>query len=203
MQYTTAFIAAIPLLISSTQAAAVPAVSLTSRAGACSSYTIIDTRGTGEMQGPSVGFRSMNQKIQAQAQGGKVHDTVYPADFSQNSAQGTKDIVNTITQTLQKNKNECFILQGYSQGAAATVNAMPQISGASFDAVKAVVLIGDPMHKPNLACNVDNMGGSSTKGASGISAALGKGIPQEWVGKTLDICISVSGLLFGLGVLMS
>jgi hypothetical protein len=63
------------------------------RQSACSSYTIIDTRGTGELQGPSSGFRTMNSNIQQQVPGGKVYNTVYPADFSQISTVGTSDIV--------------------------------------------------------------------------------------------------------------
>ncbi|OAL02954.1 cutinase [Phaeosphaeriaceae sp. SRC1lsM3a] len=164
------------------------------RAGSCSSYTIINTRGTGEIQGESAGFRTMNKRIQSAVSGGKIYNTVYTADFSQNSAQGTKDIVNKITTTLSTSPNECFILEGYSQGAQATVNAMSQITGASFDAVKGVFLIGNPAHKAGLACNVDNNGGTTTKDVNGLSAALGRGIPTEWVSKTLDVCIFGDGV---------
>jgi hypothetical protein len=162
---------------------------------ACPSYTIINTRGTGEIQGPSAGFRTMNSRIQAAVPGGKIYNTVYPAGFSQNSAAGTADIVNKIQTTLRTNPDECFILEGYSQGAQATVNAMSQLTGANFDAVKGVFLIGDPAHKSGLSCNVDNNGGTTTKNVNGLSAALGRGIPSEWQAKTLDVCIFVSFLL--------
>jgi len=59
---------------------------------ACSSYTIISTRGTGELQGPSAGFRTMNSQTLAQVPGGTVYNTVYLADASQNSALGTTDV---------------------------------------------------------------------------------------------------------------
>jgi hypothetical protein len=117
---------------------------------------------------------------------------VYAADFSQNSAAGTRDIVNKIESTLRASPNECFILEGYSQGAQATVNAMPQLTGASFDAVKGVFLIGDPAHKRGLACNVDNNGGATTRDVDGLSARAGPGIPSNWIAKTLDVCIFVS-----------
>ena len=136
----------------------------------CSSYVIIDTRGTGEAQGPSSGFITMNQQIRSTVSGGSEYDTVYPADFSQNSASGTAAIVSKVQNTLASNPNTCFILEGYSQGAAATVDAMPQLTGAAFNAVKGVILLGDPEHKPNLACNVDAMGGKTTAGASGLEA---------------------------------
>lgn len=121
-------------------------------------------------------------------------NTVYPAGSDQNSATGTAFIVSQISSTLSTNPNECFILEGYSQGAAATTNAMPKLTGASFDAVKGVFLIGNPLHKSGLACNVDNKGGDTTKNVRGLSAGLGGGIPNEWVGKTLDVCIYGDGV---------
>lgn len=161
------------------------------RQSACSSYTIIDTRGTGELQGPSSGFRTMNSNIQRQLPGGKVYNTVYPADFSQISTVGTNDIVRKIQTTLATNPNECFLLEGYSQGAAATTNALPKLTGTSFDAVKGVFLIGNPEHRSGLACNVDTNGGTTTKGVNGLSAVLGR-IPDNWVSKTMDVCNFVS-----------
>ncbi|KAG9513058.1 cutinase, partial [Aureobasidium melanogenum] len=169
---------------------------------ACSKYTIISTRGTGELQGPSAGFLTMNQKTLAQVPGGTVYNTVYLAAADQNSALGTADIVNKVTSTLASNPDMCFILQGYSQGAAATVNAMPKLTGASMDAVKGVFLIGDPEHRSGLACNVDANGGSTTKNVNGLSALLG-GIPTAWVPKTMDVCAFGDGVCdttHGLGI---
>jgi hypothetical protein len=181
----------LPILAATAYAA--PVEDLCKRA-ACSSYTIINTRGTGEIQGESSGFRTMNRAIQSQVQGGKVYNTVYPAGTDQNSAAGTADIIKQVKNGLQSNPSQCFILEGYSQGAAATVNALPQLTGASFNAVKGVFLIGDPLHKRGLACNVDNNGGTTTKNVSGISASAfgAKSIPTDWVSKTMDVCIYVS-----------
>ncbi|KAI0204299.1 carbohydrate esterase family 5 protein [Astrocystis sublimbata] len=161
---------------------------------ACPRYTIINTRGTGERQGQSSGFRTMNSQITSQLSGGKIYNTVYPAGFDQDSASGTQDIINKIQGTLQTNPNECFILQGYSQGAAATVNAMPRLNSAQFNAVKGVFLIGDPQRQKGLACNIDNNGGTTTKNVSGLSARTSKGIPAEWVSKTSDVCIFGDGV---------
>lgn len=179
----------IPFLAVAATAAPLEAVE---KRAACSSYTIINTRGTGELQGPSSAFRGMNADVQKAVSGGKVVNTVYPADFSQISTVGTNFIIKKIESTLATNPDECFILQGYSQGAAATTNAMPKITGKAFDAVKGVFMVGNPMHKRGLACNVDNKGGDRTKNVQGMSAMLGKGIPEEWVSKTLDVCIFVS-----------
>ncbi|KAJ4253423.1 hypothetical protein NW762_010581 [Fusarium torreyae] len=185
----------ISLLAAASFASAAPkqAGSQASAAG-CSSYTIINTRGTGETQGPSAGFRTMNSRITSQVSGGKVYNTVYAAGFDQNSAQGTRDIVREVNSVLASNPNECIILEGYSQGAAATVNALSQLTGSAFNAVKGVFLIGDPLHKSGLACNVDNNGGSTTKNVNGISAFGSTGIPQNWISKTLDVCIYGDGV---------
>jgi hypothetical protein len=78
------------------------------------------------------------------------------------------------------------------------VNALQKLDPASGAgaAVKAVVLIGDPMHLPGKKSNVDQSGGSATDGAFGIEAYLpGAGIPAVWdnSGKVMDICYVVSG----------
>ncbi|KAI5370240.1 Putative cutinase/acetylxylan esterase, alpha/Beta hydrolase [Septoria linicola] len=160
----------------------------------CSSYTIINTRGTGEPQGPSSGFRTMNTQITSQVSGSTIYNTVYAAGVSQNSAAGTRDIVNKITSTLRTSPNECFVLEGYSQGAAATTNAMTQLTGNAFTAVRAVVLLGNPNHKRGLACNVDSQGGTTTKNVNGLSAFGSAGVPSNWVSKTLDICAYGDGV---------
>jgi hypothetical protein len=157
----------------------------------CSAYTIINTRGTTEPQAESSGFKTMNKAIQAAAPGGEIYNTVYPADSSQTSSIGTEDIIAHITSTLQSDPEHCFVLEGYSQGAKSTVQAMPSLTGASFDAVKAVFLIGNPYHKSGLACNVDLDGGDSTLNVDGKSLTADNAIPENWVGKTLDVCNKV------------
>jgi hypothetical protein len=185
----TTLVSAVPLLALSSAAP----VDEVKRAvsSSCPSYTIIDTRGTGEAQGPSSGFRTMNSRIQSALSGGKIYNTVYAAGNDQNSAAGTADIINKITSTLRTNPKECFILEGYSQGAQATVNALPSLTGAAFNAVKGVFLIGDPAHKAGLACNVDNNGGTTTKNVNGLSVDSDGTIPSNWVSKTRDVCIYV------------
>jgi hypothetical protein len=135
----------------------------------------------------------MNQNIMSQLPGGKVYNTVYPAAANQDSSAGTADIINHIQTTLQSSPNECFILEGYSQGAAATVNALVQLSGSANTAVKGVFLIGDPLHKAGLACNVDSNGGTTTRNLNGISEYYGSNsIPSGFVSRSLDVCDPVS-----------
>ncbi|OAA70072.1 Cutinase [Akanthomyces lecanii RCEF 1005] len=137
----------------------------------CASYTLMNTRGTTEPQGESLGFTAINANVSAARPGGKI-------------------IINQIHSTLATNADECFILEGYSQGATATVDALGNLTDAAFAAVKGVFLIGDPVHKAGLACNVDMAGGNSTFDVDGvfIAAGLKTGIPSDWVPKTLDVC---------------
>lgn len=99
-------------------------------------------------------------------------------------------IVNTVKTTLASDPDHCFFLEGYSQGAAATVDALASLTdGATFDAVRGVFLIGNPRHQPGLSCNVDEQGGRSTRETRGLES-LQRGIPQRWVSKTRDLCLS-------------
>lgn len=133
----------------------------------------------------------------SQLPGGTVYNTVYPASYSQDSSAGTQDIINHIKTTLSSNPNECFILEGYSQGAAATVNALVQLTGTANTAVKGVFLIGDPLHKAGLSCNVDSNGGTTTRNVNGISEYYGSNsIPSGFVSRSLDVCDPVSFLFF-------
>ena len=72
---------------------------------------------------------------------------------------------------------------------------MPKLTGAAFNAVKGVFLIGDPKRKAGLACNVDSNGGSTTKSVNGLEVLFGS-IPASWVSKTLDVCAYVSFLYY-------
>ncbi|KAK5112074.1 hypothetical protein LTR85_011655 [Meristemomyces frigidus] len=161
---------------------------------ACASYVLINARGTGETAGQeSSGFKTMNSNVESQVSGGTIYNVNYPAANNQDSSAGTTDIVNHVNSVLSSNPNTCIILEGYSQGAAAVVNAMPKLTGASFTAVKGVVLEGDPEHKSGLACNVDETGGTTTKNVNGLEVSSGS-VPSTWVSKTLDICIKGDGV---------
>jgi len=183
------------LLLLATEAFASPIekIEQLEKRAVCTAYTLIETRGTNEPQGPSNSFKTMDAAIIAQVMGGTEYDTVYPASIDQNSAKGTADIINQVNAGLKSNPNMCFILEGYSQGAAATVDAMPKLTGAAFDAIKGVFLIGNPHHKSGLACNVDSNGGTTTKNVNGLTVFFGS-IPANWVSKTLDVCAYGDGV---------
>ncbi|KAI0484367.1 A cutinase-like protein from cryptococcus Sp [Xylariaceae sp. FL0804] len=191
--HASALLALLPFVALSTTASPVDGV-LGTRASSCSSYTLINTRGTGETQGESSAFRTMNSRVTSQKSGGTIYNTVYSAGFTQDSSAATTDIVNKVRSTLQRSPDECFILQGYSQGASGTVDALAKLTGDEFAAVKGVFMVGDPRHKSGLSCNVDNNGGTTTKNVNGLEVAQGSSIPSNWVSKTLDVCIYGDGV---------
>ncbi|GAB7366520.1 hypothetical protein MBLNU230_g8511t1, partial [Neophaeotheca triangularis] len=104
-------------------------------------------------------------------------------------------ILRKIRTTLSSDPSACFLLEGYSQGASATTNALNQISStdAAFEAVKGVWLIGNPQHRRGLDCNIDTNGGTTTRNVNGLSAFQGR-IPAEWVAKTKDVCAFGDGV---------
>ncbi|CEJ91978.1 hypothetical protein VHEMI07659 [[Torrubiella] hemipterigena] len=173
------------------------------RPASCPSYTIINARGTTEPQGESVGFTTMNKKVLDTLGGGKIYNVVYPADWTLKAEVGTADILKFVKETLAKNPSECLILEGYSQGAMAVVGALKEFTADQSAAVKGVFVIGNPRHKPGLACNVDLHGGDSTRDAVGFLYDKKQFIPDSYVGRTMDVCNFGDGVCdksHGLGV---
>ena len=86
---------------------------------ACHDYVLINSRGTGEPQGESIGFKEMISEVLATLPNGVRYDTVYPAapDLTQQTTFiGSSDIENEIQQGLQACPEQKYALLGYSQG---------------------------------------------------------------------------------------
>jgi hypothetical protein len=102
-------------------------------------------------------------------------------------------IISHVNSSVTSDPSACIILQGYSQGASATVDALINMPAANYDAIKGVFLIGNPRRKAGLPCNVDNFGYTSTANTSGALNIAGQApIPSNYYSKTLDVCIAVS-----------
>ncbi|KAI7259290.1 hypothetical protein KC345_g10352 [Hortaea werneckii] len=85
----------------------------------CYDHLIIDTRGTGELQGTSIGFAAIIDQVKESVPNVGVHDTIYPAapDVTQlTTLVGAHDIEQTIQQGLKDCPNQLNSLLGYSQG---------------------------------------------------------------------------------------
>lgn len=87
---------------------------------------------------------------------------------------------------------------GYSQGAAAVVDALPKLPPADYKRVKAVVLFGNPLKWPGKDCIIDEKGQTSTRNTFGQKAHGRKDkyqlIYDKWEEKILDICYFNDGV---------
>ncbi|CAD6888944.1 unnamed protein product [Tilletia controversa] len=169
---------------------------LTARATGCHDYLIIDSRGTGEPQGRSSQFSGMIQKTFDGLPDGIGISNPYPASSAPNSpASGSVWLRTYLRQAVAMCPQQNYALLGWSQGAAVTWTAL---GGMKKDdplhhAIKAVVVVGDPFHVPNVRGNVDQDGHGQTAGAQGkMRGGNSDATIAEWAadGKVLDICFS-------------
>ncbi|GAB1732956.1 hypothetical protein NU195Hw_g210t1 [Hortaea werneckii] len=167
----------------------------------CYDHLIIDTRGTGELQGTSIGFAAIIDQVKESVPNVGVHDTIYPAapDVTQlTTLVGAYDIEQTIQQGLEDCPKQLYSLLGYSQGklncATVTKEVLQKYEPTSVEGqvIEAVLLIGNPYHQPLKQGNRDEDCGNSTAGATGALVGLGLDIPVAWyeTGKVRDICFS-------------
>lgn len=175
----------------------------------CYSYVLINTRGTGEPPGTSIGLRAMLNDILAAVPGGSTYDTRYPAapDATQLTIRiGSDDVIQFINDGLASCPDQIYALFGYSQGATVTNQVLQDFSTSSPQGqlIKSVVNIGNPYHLPNKQGNTDENCGTSTAGVTGIlNPVADYGIPNAWygTGKVRDICFSddqvCNGVSFG------
>ena len=170
----------------------------------CNDYVLIDIRGTGEAQGPSVGFTQMVNMTLAGVSGGITYYPIYPAFFNQTFLIGSQHTVEYINNGTQNCPDQKYAILGYSQGASVTMGALMNLtdtSSAAYKAIEAVLVIGNPYHIPNELANVDQFGGKNTTIYKGSQLNItnypgypSSGIPQVYYdsGKLLDICFTVS-----------
>ncbi|KAI6809259.1 hypothetical protein KC364_g8817 [Hortaea werneckii] len=179
-----------PIFLAALQGAAMVSVV----AGAtCYDHLIIDTRGTGELQGTSIGFAAIIDQVKQSVPNVGVHDTIYPAapDVTQlTTLVGAYDIEQTIQQGLKDCPNQLYSLLG----ATVTNQVLQKYEPTSVEgqAIEAVLLIGNPYHQPLKQSNRDEDCGNSTAGVTGALVGLGLDIPDAWyeTGKVRDICFS-------------
>lgn len=99
-----------------------------------------------------------------------IIQTVYPAQPDNKESVGAADIVRYISTGLAKCPQQTYGLFCYSQGATVVSYALKNLtdpsstahSPAAVDAIKSIVVIGNPVHKPYQMANVDQNGGKST-----------------------------------------
>ncbi|CAD6893653.1 unnamed protein product [Tilletia controversa] len=171
-------------------------VHLADAAPTCHDYVIFSTRGTDEPQGPSMRFGPMIKHVLSTVPGGAEVDTVYPALYDGDSPfLGEMTLRRNIKNALKACPNQKIAILGYSQGAYATSLALQhwnETSNPVFEATKAIVFLGNPVHTPGRDGNVDPSGGKATFRSQGkILSPLTPGLPESFYtsGKVLDVCI--------------
>ncbi|CAD6887224.1 unnamed protein product [Tilletia laevis] len=195
---STAFLTFALSLLNVAEAASVNKHAELNSAAGCHDYVIIDSRATTEAQGPSVASKGMIQKTLSALPGGTSAQTVYPASFQfqVSAGVGAAWVHNYLKQGIASCPKQKYALVGYGQGAAVTWKALANVGTDDplHEAIKAIVLLGDPYHLPHLPGNIDDHEGNSTDGAQGFGVkevgfpGSEKITPWAKDGKVLNIC---------------
>lgn len=165
------------------------------------STVLVDARGTQEPQGVSTMFYPMIQTILDQLQGGVSLPVQYPAGVAQDTTSGVKFVIETIDRGIRDCPEQKYALFGYSQGATLMLRALDQVSETATDAIKSVVLLGNPYRLPGKISNVNGTGQPGNDDNVGLfvesAVTNNETIPQlsnalDKSGKVLDYCLEVS-----------
>ncbi|KAJ6179521.1 cutinase-domain-containing protein [Penicillium mononematosum] len=184
-----------------------PHANITAREKArqCSSYKLIDARGTTEPQGVSTMFYPMIENILANISGGVSLPVEYPAGTAQNTTTGENFVLDIIREGLYQCPGQKYALFGYSQGATLMLRVLNRLDHRALSLVKSVILVGNPYRTPGRLSSVNEKGQRDYSDSVGIftSSALAENksaaVPQLSVdidrsGKVLDYCLAGDGV---------
>lgn len=162
---------------------------------------LIDARGTAEPQGVSTMFFPVIENILANKSGGVSLPVEYPAGPSQNTTSGEDFVIDTITEGLLSCPRQTYALFGYSQGASLMLSVLARLNTPALEAVKSVILVGNPYRVPGKASNVDETAQHDAGSSVGMFAAqaiasnstiLQLAPEVDRSGKVLDYCLEVA-----------
>ncbi|THX08196.1 alpha/beta-hydrolase [Aureobasidium pullulans] len=157
-------------------------------ADACFDYRILDARGTAEPQGISMMFQTLVSRVLQNTTGCLSQPILYPAEY----------LSHAISTGIQACPDQKYVLLGYSQGASLVLQASSQLGKKALEAIKAIILVGNPYRIPGKSANVDSHGNTDARGNIGmfVTQAITSNttIPQfpeslEKSGKVLDYCL--------------
>lgn len=136
----------------------------------------------------------MIKKTLAAIPGGVEYPLPYPAssDLQVSTAEGGVNLTKYIDFCTKLCPDQQYVLLGYSQGAGAASLGVAKYKPdtAQYRAIKGILVVGNPGHKPFQSANVDQHGGSRTQGYLGAFYNLGLRFPRFWYESTkiFDIC---------------
>ncbi|CAG8274760.1 unnamed protein product [Penicillium salamii] len=185
----------------------IPHVNITAREEAikCSSYKLVDARGTSEPQGVSMMFYPMIRNILANISDGVSLPVEYPAGPDQNTTTGELFVLDIIKESVENCPNQNYALFGYSQGASLILKVLKQLNHRALSKVKSVILVGNPYRVPGKLSSVNGTGQRDFSASVGMFAesAIAAGgnttISQlskemDRSGITLDYCLAGDGV---------
>lgn len=162
---------------------------------------VLDARGTAEPQGVSTMFSNLVGRLLANQTDGLSQPVEYPAGPDQNTTSGQAYLLNAINTGVKACPEQKYVVLGYSQGASLVLEASKKLSKDAVEAVKAIVLVGNPYRFPGKQSNVDSHAQPDTRGTIGLftthALSSGSPVPQlpatlDASGKVLDYCLEVT-----------
>jgi pimeloyl-ACP methyl ester carboxylesterase len=145
-------------------------------------------------------FNNLLGRVLANQTGGLSQPIEYPAGPAQNTSSGQAYLLNAINTGLDACPEQKYVLLGYSQGASLVLEASAKFSKGAINAIKAVILVGNPYRFPGKKSNVDAQAQPDLRGTIGLftTSALGSGAPVPQLpasldksGRVLDYCLQV------------
>jgi pimeloyl-ACP methyl ester carboxylesterase len=145
-------------------------------------------------------FNNLLGRVLANQTGGLSQPIEYPAGPVQSTSSGQAYLLNAINTGLDACPEQKYVLLGYSQGASLVLEASAKFSKDAINAIKAVILVGNPYRFPGKKSNVDAQAQPDLHGTIGLftTSALGSGVPVPQLpaildesGKVLDYCLQV------------
>ena len=152
-------------------------------------------------------FQTLVSRVLQNTTGGLSQPILYPAGPAQNTSSGQEYLLHAISTGIQACPDQKYVLLGYSQGASLVLQASSRLGKKALEAIKAIILVGNPYRIPGKSANVDSHGNTDARGNNGmfVTQAITSNtpIPQfpeslEKSGKVLDYCLEVCDNLSGI-----
>ncbi|EFP87692.1 hypothetical protein PGT21_026178 [Puccinia graminis f. sp. tritici] len=151
----------------------------------CGDYQIVAARGTYEPQSGSPTYADLIKIVETTIPRGSNVEIQYPSNMEYviTPVHGATAGVTYLSDQMVKCPKQKYVFVGYSKGAMVISQLMEELP-ISADKVVAVVLFGNPNHKPDAPQNR-----CSGTGGFGIAAMFAESIPSQYISLTYDCCI--------------
>lgn len=151
----------------------------------CGDYQIVAARGTFEPQSGSPTYADLIRIVETTIPRGSNVEIQYPSnmEYAITPVHGATAGVTYLSDQMVKCPRQKYVFVGYSKGAMVISQLMMELP-ISEDKVVAVVLFGNPYHKPAAPQNR-----CSGTGGFGMDAMFAESIPSQYISLTYDCCI--------------